>query len=76
MKKKTIKSFLAPKEIKTRQCVYISREVQQKIVRVVNLLSNGNTTIGGYIDNVLLEHLNEHKEEINNLYSMQSKILL
>lgn len=72
-KKKTVASFLAPKEIQTRQCVYISRDVHQKIARMVNLFSNGKTTIGGYIDNVLLEHLNEHRDEINTLYHKQVK---
>lgn len=73
MKKRTIKTFLAPKEIQTRQCVYISRDVHQKIAKMVNVLSNGETTIGGYIDNVLLEHLNEHRDEINTLYHKQVK---
>lgn len=76
MKKKTVKSFLASKEIKTRQCVYISREVHQKITKMVNVLSNGETTIGGYIDNVLLEHLREHKDEINALYHKQVEDLI
>lgn len=76
MKKKKVESFLAPKEIQTRQCVYISREVHQKIAQMVHLLSNGRTTIGGYIDNVLLEHLSEHRDEINALYHKQVENLL
>lgn len=75
-KKTTIKSFLAPKEIQSRQCVYISREVQQRIAKMIAVLSNGKTTIGGYIDNVLLEHLNEHRDEINTLYQKRVKDLL
>lgn len=75
-KKKTVMGFLSSKEIKVRQCVYISREVQQKISRIVNVLSGGESTIGSYIDNVLLEHLNEHKDEINALYHQRIKDLL
>lgn len=30
MKKKKVESFLAPKEIQTRQCVYISRATFQR----------------------------------------------
>ena len=67
-KKGTVTECLASKEIKVRKCVYISREVQEKIAKIVNLLSNGESTIGSYIDNVLSEHLNEHKDEINALY--------
>lgn len=72
-KKRTVMEYLAPKEIKVRKCVYISREVQEKIAMIVNLLSNGESTIGSYIDNVLLEHLNEHKDEINALYQKEIK---
>lgn len=72
-KKGTVTECLASKEIKVRKCVYISREVQEKIAKIVNLLSNGESTIGSYIDNVLLEHLNEHKEEINDLYQKAIK---
>lgn len=75
-KNETIKKFLASREIKVRKCVYISREVQEKIARVVNTLSNGESSIGSYVDNVLLEHLNEHKDEINELYYQQMKDLI
>lgn len=67
-KKRTVMEYLASKEIKVRKCVYISRDIQEKIAKIVNILSNGESTIGSYIDNVLLEHLNEHKDEINALY--------
>lgn len=60
--------YLVSKEIKVRKCVYISWDIQEKIAKIVNILSNGESTIGSYIDNVLLEHLNEHKDEINALY--------
>lgn len=67
-KRKTVMEYLVSKEIKVRKCVYISRGIQEKIAKIVNILSNGESTIGSYIDNVLLEHLNEHKDEINALY--------
>ena len=67
-KKRTVMEYLASKEIKVRKCVYISRDIQEKIAKIVNILSNGESTIGSYIDNVLLEHLNEHKDEINAHY--------
>ncbi len=75
-KNETIKKCLASREIKVRKCVYISREVQEKIARVVSTLSNGESSIGSYVDNVLLEHLNEHKDEINELYYQQMKDLV
>ncbi|MDD4992811.1 MAG: DUF3408 domain-containing protein [Paludibacter sp.] len=73
---KPFSNYLTRNEIKTRQCVYISREVQQKIAKIVNRLSNGDATIGGYIDNVLSEHLRNHKHEINALYREKQKDLI
>ena len=66
-------TFLKRNEIKTRQCVYISHRVHSLIVRLVRtLVESGNeVTLGGYIDIVLEEHLNQNKEEINQLYRQE-----
>lgn len=66
-------TFLKRNEIKTRQCVYISHRVHSLIVRLVRtLVESGNeVTLGGYIDTVLDEHLNQNKEEINQLYRQE-----
>lgn len=66
-------TFLKRNEIKTRQCVYISHRVHSLIVRLVRtLVESGNeVTLGGYIDTVLEEHLNQNKEEINQLYRQE-----
>lgn len=61
-------NFLQRNEIKTRQCVYISREIHNKISKIVNIVADQGITVGGYVDNVLAMHLAENKEEINNLY--------
>ena len=60
--------FLKKNEIKTRQCVYISQSVHSTISAIVRVISNKGTTVGGYIDSILLEHLKTHKDEINELY--------
>ena len=51
--------FLRRNEIKTRQCVYISRDVHGKILRIVNDIAGGEISVGGYVDTVLRQHL-EH----------------
>ena len=53
---------------KARQCVYISREVHEKIADIVHTLGRNKTTIGAYIDKVLCEHLETYRAEINSLY--------
>ena len=68
--------FLQRNEIKTRQCVYISREVHNKISKIVNIIANKEITVGGYIDTVLMKHLEQHKDEINELYKQQREDLI
>lgn len=60
-------AFLKRNEIKTRQCVYISREIHRRISRIVSVLAKHELTVGGYIDLILERHLEENQEEINVL---------
>lgn len=60
-------AFLKRNEIKTRQCVYISREIHKRISRIVSVLAKHELTVGGYIDLILERHLEENQEEINGL---------
>ena len=53
--------FLRRNEIKTRQCVYISRDVHGKILKIVNDIAGGEISVGGYVDTVLRHHLEQHK---------------
>ncbi|MDR2900639.1 MAG: DUF3408 domain-containing protein [Treponema sp.] len=60
--------FLQSKELKIRQCVYISRDTQETIANMLRLVGQRGLTIGAYIDTVLQRHIQEHKDEINELY--------
>jgi Protein of unknown function (DUF3408). len=65
--------FLKKKELKTRQPVYISLDVHQRIKNLVQwlALAGKDISVGGYIDNVLLDHLEQHKDEIDDLKRTQ-----
>lgn len=69
-------TFLQRNEIKTRQCVYISREVHNKISKIVNVIADKEITVGGYIDSVLAQHLEQHRDEINEMYKKQREDLI
>lgn len=60
--------FLKPKELKSRQSVYISGDLHEKVIAIVNEIAVKGMTVGAFIDTVLRQHLEEHKDEINNLY--------
>ena len=68
--------FLRRNEIKTRQCVYISRDIHGKILKIVNDIAGGEISVGGYVDTVLRQHLEQHKERINELYKKQREDLI
>lgn len=60
--------FLQPRELKIRQCVYISRGVHETIADIVKRIGERGLTVGVYIDTILQLHLQENKDEINALY--------
>ena len=68
--------FLGCNEIKTRSCVYISQRIHNTISEIVRVIADKDVTVGGYIDNVLLQHLEAHKDEINDLYKKERKDLI
>lgn len=62
------KQYLQYRELKVRQCVYISRDTHETVADIVKRLGERGLSIGSYIDTILREHLQEHKNEINKLY--------
>ena len=69
-------TFLQKNEIRTRQCVYISQRIHATISEIVRVIADKDVSVGGYIDNVLLQHLEAHKEEINELYKKDRRDLI
>jgi hypothetical protein len=65
--------FLQRNELKARSCVYISQKVHLTISKIVKMISEREITVGGYIDNILMEHLQTHREEISELYRRELK---
>jgi hypothetical protein len=63
--------FLQRNELKARSCVYISQKIHSTISQIVKSISEKDITVGGYIDSILFEHLETHKDEINELYRQE-----
>jgi len=68
--------YLKPTEIDRRQCVYISKRNHGVLTSLIRSLSQKGLTVGGYIDNVITEHLEQHKAEINHIYRRERNDLL
>lgn len=69
-------TFLKSSSLKSRQCVYISKEAHGIVSKIVNTIADNEITVGGYIDTVLMHHFKENKEEINKMYRQERKELI
>ena len=60
--------FFKKRAVCNRQSVYISGEIQKRIMQIVGVITNKQVSIGSFIDNVLEEHLNTHNDVLSALY--------
>ncbi|UYU40956.1 DUF3408 domain-containing protein [Bacteroides salyersiae] len=69
--------FFQKRTVCNRQSVYISGEIQKRIMQIVGVITGKQISIGNFIDNVLEQHLNTHNDVLSVLYreEMQKGIL-
>jgi Protein of unknown function (DUF3408). len=63
-----IDAFLKPRVLKQRQSVYISQDVHEFILKIVNKLNVRNLTVGVFIDTVMAQHIKDHTDELKAIY--------
>lgn len=61
-----VEKYLRPRKPMgcAQKAVYISRENHEAVKRIVGMLGNRKTTISGYIDRILTEHLDRYGDEL------------
>jgi len=67
------KTYFEKVDLTDRQSLYISRETHLTLFSIVSMIGGHKATISSYVENIILQHLESHKEEINNLYETQYK---
>ena len=60
--------FLKKRSVCNRQSVYISGEIQKRIMQIVGVITGKQVSIGNFIDNVLEERLNTHNDVLSALF--------
>ena len=60
-------------DLTDRQSLYITRETHLTLLSIVNVIGGHKANISSYVENIILQHLESHKEEINNLYENEFK---
>lgn len=66
--------FLKKRSVCNRQSVYISGEIQKRIMQIVGVITGKQVSIGNFIDNVLEEHLSAHNDVLSALYREEMQI--
>lgn len=60
--------------LSNRKCnVSLNEDVYLTIKRTLSYLGDGESTMGGYVENILLSHLNQYKEILNEETSKRLK---
>ena len=65
--------FFQKRTVCNRQSVYISGEIQKRIMQIVGVIAGKQISIGNFIDNVLEEHLNTQNDVLSALYREEMK---
>ncbi|MDR3653368.1 MAG: DUF3408 domain-containing protein [Paludibacter sp.] len=65
--------YFGKEELADRQAIYITRETHQTLLRIVSVVGGHKATISNYVENIICQHLENHKEEINSLYETKFK---
>lgn len=68
-----VERYFEKVDFSDRQLVYITRETHQRLTDIVNVMGGKQGTIGGYMENIIREHFETHKDEINAIYTSRFK---
>ena len=60
-------------DLSYRKSICITRETHSTLLTIVNMIGGRKTNLSSYVENIILQHLEKHKEEINELYESKFK---
>lgn len=55
-----------------RKPLYITATTHRRLMRIVHLMDESKATIGSYVENIILNHLETFKEDIDTIYRTNS----
>lgn len=59
-------TFLSVPKIIDRKTVFISNELREKIVGIVRKLGTEKSSVSGFVENLVNQHLEEYKEDVES----------
>lgn len=66
-------NYLTPSNVGARKGIFVPRELVNKLSKLVSLYDVEGLTIGAYVTNILLNHLVDNRDVINELSFMGEK---
>lgn len=66
-------NYLSPANVGTRKGIFVPRELVNKLSKLVALYDIEGLTIGAYVTNILISHLVDNRDVINELSSEGEK---
>ena len=64
-------TYLQRNKINARKKVFISEEVHNRVSNFLSTVENNKNTVDGFFDIVMLKHIEQYKDEMNELYKQQ-----
>ena len=61
-------TFFEKVDLSYRKSICIAKETHSTLLTIVNMIGGRKTNLSSYVENIILQHLESHKEEINELY--------
>lgn len=55
-------------DFKHRKPLYITASTHRRLMRIVHLMDESKATISSYVENIILNHLETFKEDIDTIY--------
>lgn len=56
----------------SRKGIFVSRELVNRLADYVHVIGQGDASIGAYVEEIILDHLNRNKETLNSLFTINT----
>ena len=66
-------AYFVKVDLTYRQSICISKETHLILLNIVNMIGGRKTNLSSYVENIILQHLESYKEEINEMYENKFK---
>lgn len=66
-----VEEYLKKVDFEDRQMITITRQTHTTLNHIINIIGGKQTTLGGYIENIVRKHFELYKDEINRLCQEQ-----